>query len=193
MRQVELKEERGRRDSAELLYSPSRSFLFLPWRINEVFSLTRDIPPSPYLPTDRNDPVERIKLTVQERRGRPDFLSRLQEMRPSTSPFDRNKLSPSHLPGEKAEDTWVLEDTVFSSDCSYSSVKETVRSSVMGEKGRTGLKRQKVRNNLLEEWEKKSIRDRKKIGWAEQRIYFNFVNSGCKFQVVNLEWLHAGR
>ena len=83
-RQVELKEERRRRDSAELLYSPIRSFVFLSWRMNEAFSLTRDLPPSPYLFIDRNDPVERIKLMIQERRGRPDFLSRLKEMRPST-------------------------------------------------------------------------------------------------------------
>lgn len=34
----------------------------------------------------------------------------------------------------------------------------------MSEKGRIKLKRQKVRNNLLKEWERKLTRDRKKIG-----------------------------
>lgn len=39
----------------------------------------------------------------------------------------------------------------------------------MSEKGRTRLKRQKVRNSLLKEWERKLTRDRRRL--AEQRRY----------------------
>lgn len=40
---------------------------------------------------DRTDPIERGKLMIQERRGRPESLTRLHEVRASTPAFDRNE------------------------------------------------------------------------------------------------------